>query len=64
MVITARKHKDNFMGDGYYLVSETMDRIWYKGSTPEEAVDNFCKDRFDRGYNGVMEKMITIKEAR
>ena len=41
MVITAIKHYDEFLGNGYYLVTEFMDKTWYKGNTPEEVVDNF-----------------------
>lgn len=41
MNITAIKHYDNFLGNGYYLVTEHMDKTWYKGETPEDAVTNF-----------------------
>lgn len=41
MIITAIPHYDNYLGKGYYLVSECMDKTWYKGETPEDAVNNF-----------------------
>lgn len=43
MFITAIPHYDNFLGKGYYLVSECMDKTFYKGETPEDAVNNFLK---------------------
>ena len=44
MIITAIPHYDNFLGNGYYLVSECMDKTWYKGETPEDAVNNFLQE--------------------
>ena len=41
MIITAIPHYDNFLGNGYYLVSECMDKTFYKGETAEDAVNNF-----------------------
>lgn len=43
MRITAIQHYDDILGNGYYLVSETMDRTWYKGDTPEEAVQHYIE---------------------
>lgn len=44
MIITAIPHYDNFLGKGYYLVSECMDKTFYKGETPEDAVNNFLQE--------------------
>lgn len=44
MIITAIPHHDNFLGNGYYLVSECMDKTFYKGETPEDAVNNFLQE--------------------
>jgi len=49
--ITAIPHRDNILGKGYYLVSETMDKTWYKGETADEAVWNFADST---GYEGVI----------
>lgn len=45
MNITAIEHYDDFFGKGYYLLSEYMDRTWYKGNTPEEAVEAFKESK-------------------
>ena len=56
MSITAIKHFDESEGNGYYLVSEDFDRIWYKGDTAKEAVAAFCKDKH------ITDHIITIIE--
>lgn len=43
MRITAIQHYDDILGNGYYLVSETMDKTWYRGNTPEEAVQHYIE---------------------
>ena len=52
---TVIPHRDNILGNGYYLVSETMDKTWYKGETADEAIQNFEEQT---GYEG----MICYKE--
>lgn len=44
MNFTAILHYDNFLGKGYYLVNEHMDKTWYKGDTATEAVMNYLKE--------------------
>lgn len=58
MNVTAIKHYDEFMGNGYYVVGETFDRLWYKGETAMDAVKAFCKQ-----YH-ISEQSITIYEER
>ncbi len=43
MTITAIPHYDNILGNGYYLVTEFMDKTWFKGATPEDAATVFLK---------------------
>ena len=57
MIITAIPHYDNFLGKGYYLVSEYMDNTFYKGETAEDAINNFLKQ-----YNFLHAEDITILE--
>ena len=56
MTITVIKHHDEYLGNGYYLVSEHMDKTWYKGDTPTEAVSNYLKQR------GITADHVTIFE--
>ena len=44
MTVTAIKHHDETKGDGYYLVSQDFERVWYKGDTAGEAVEAYCKE--------------------
>ena len=46
MSITAIPHYDDVFGKGYYLVSEHFDKVWYKGDTAEEAVNNYLKEHY------------------
>ena len=55
MTLTAIEHYDKILGHGYYLVSETMDKTWYKGDTPEDAARNFEKDTFIH-VDGIIER--------
>ena len=44
MTVTAIKHFDETKGDGYYLLSQDFERVWYKGETAGEAVEAYCKE--------------------
>ena len=57
MRITAIRHFDEILGNGYYLVSEYMDKTWYKGDTAEEAVRSYLSK------HGTI-KSVTIIEKR
>ena len=57
MSITAIRHFDEILGNGYYLVSEYMDKTWYKGDTAEEAVRSYLSK------HGTI-KSVTIIEKR
>lgn len=47
MIITAIPHCDEYLGSGYYLMSEAFDEVWYKGKTAKEAVGYFFEEHFD-----------------
>lgn len=51
MCITAIYKFDPFLGGGYDLITETMDATWYKGNTPEEAVNAFLDSKDIRGID-------------
>lgn len=49
--LTVTKHRDDILGNGYYIASETMDKTWYKGDTSYAAIRNFSHDT---GYDGMI----------
>lgn len=59
MRITAIYKYDEFLGKGYYLVTETMDKTWYKGDTAKDAVDAFVEsEHIDARNITIYEEMI------
>lgn len=58
MTITVIKHYDESKGNGYYLVSQDFDRVWYKGDTSQDAVAAFCKEHhFDFNSMTILEEV-------
>lgn len=56
MTVTAIEHYDEKLGKGYYLVSEDIEKTWYKGETAKEAVFKYVKE------HKIKDRTITIVE--